>query len=100
VTRFADERICIVQGPTWATIAGVCTGADEVESLLFEARERVPAAQETVWWIGPSSQPPDLYERLQALGLERPSDDVPLVHALALTKEPDRSQGVDVRRIE
>ena len=41
VQRFADDRICILQGPTWAAVSGVCVGRDDVESLLAEVRERV-----------------------------------------------------------
>ena len=63
VERFADERICIIQGPTWAAVSGARVGDDEVEGLLAEVRERVPADKEAAWWIGPSARPRDLYER-------------------------------------
>jgi hypothetical protein len=100
VERFADERICILQGPTWASVSGARVGPDEAGSLLAEVRERVPADKDAVWWIGPSARPPDLYERLQALGLGEPRDRVSLLHALALTREPAKPAGVDVTRIE
>jgi hypothetical protein len=100
VERFADERICILQGPTWASVSGARVGPDEVEPLLAEVRERVPAENDAVWWIGPSAQPPDLYERLEALGLDEPRDRVSLLHALVLTAEPARPEGVDVTRID
>ena len=51
VQRFADDRVCILQGPTWASVSGVATG--DVEALVREVRERVPAEKEPVWWIGP-----------------------------------------------
>src|SRR5437867_2360424 len=89
VERFADERVCILQGPTWASVTGVNVGPGHVESLLAEVRERVPAEKEPTWWIGPSARPRDLHERLQALGLREPRDRVTLLHALALTHEPD-----------
>ena len=82
VERFADERICILQGPTWASVSGVRVGPNEVEPLLAEVRERVPAEKDAVWWIGPSARPPDVYERLEALGLGEPRDRVSLLHAL------------------
>jgi hypothetical protein len=101
VERFADERICILQGPTWASVTGVSVGAGDVEALLAEVRERVPAAKEPIWWIGPSARPPDLYERLLALGLDEPRDRATLLHALALTHEPEGApEDVAVRRIE
>jgi len=100
VERFADDRVCILQGPTWAAVSGVRVGRDDVESLLEEMRTRVPADKEPVWWIGPSARPPDLHDRLQALGLGEPRDRAPLLHALVLTEEPGRPEGIDVDRID
>lgn len=100
VERFADDRICILQGPTWASVSGPSVNANEVESLLAEVRQRVPAEKDALWSIGPSASPPDLYEQLQTLGLGEPRDRVSLLHALVLTGEPTESRGVDVTRIE
>ncbi len=100
VERFADERVCILQGPTWASISGVCVGHDDVESLLAEVRDRVPREKDPIWWIGPSAQPPTLDERLHAVGLREPRDRAPLLKAVALTQEPAAPEGVDVCRIE
>jgi len=100
VERFADERVCILQAPTWASISGVHVGAGEVESLLTEVRRRVRSRGAPVWWIGPAAEPSDLYERLQAFGLTLPQDRTPLLHALALTREPAAPAGVDVRPID
>jgi hypothetical protein len=100
VERFADERVCILQGPTWAAVSGVNVGGSEVASLLAEVRQRVPAEKDAVWWIGPSARPSDLYEQLESVGLGEPRDRVSLLHALALTDEPANPQGVVVRRIE
>ena len=101
VRRFAVERLCVLRGPTWASISGVSVGEDEVERLLAEVRERVPPDIDPIWWIGPNARPADLYERLRVLGLRDPADRATLVHGLALTEEPDAATtGVDVRRIE
>jgi len=101
VQRFADERICILRGPTWASVSAVSVGTNDVAALLREVRERVPADRDPVWWIGPSAQPRDLYERLQTLGLREPRGRGPLLHGLALTQEPSGApRGVEVRRIE
>jgi hypothetical protein len=88
VKRFADERICILQGPTWASVSGVSVDAGEVHALLAEVRERVPAEKEPLWWIGPSSRPPSLYDELRALGLREPRDRASLLHAVVLRHEP------------
>jgi hypothetical protein len=98
VERFADERVCILQAATWASVSGVSVDGAEVESLLAEVRARVPAEKDSIWWIGPSARPPDLHERLQALGLGEPRDS--LVHALVLVHEPAGAQGVSVCRVE
>jgi hypothetical protein len=100
VERFADERICILQGPTGASVSGAGVGPDEVEPLVAEVRQRVPAEKDAAWWIGPSARPPDLYDQLQTLGLGEPLDRVSLLHALVLTGEPARPQVVDVTRVE
>jgi Acetyltransferase (GNAT) family len=101
VERFADARVCILQGPTWASVSGVSIGEDEVEALVGEVRARVAAEKEPVWWIGPSARPRDLYERLAALGLAEPRDRVASLRALALAEAPaDSPVGVEVLRVD
>lgn len=96
VERFADERVCIVQGPTWAGVVDVHT--DDVEALVAEVRERVPAEKRPIWWIGPSCEPPDLYERLQELGFRLPQDRGDWLYAMATeTAPPAAPAGIDVR---
>ncbi|MFL5936167.1 MAG: GNAT family N-acetyltransferase [Gaiellaceae bacterium] len=98
--RYADERVCIIEGPTWAVVGGVHVDADGVEALLADIRRRVPPEKDAVWWIGPSARPRDLYERLQALSLGEPRDRTSLLHALALTREPAAPGDVEVDRIK
>jgi len=100
VERYADERVCIVHGPTWASVSGVDVDEHEVEALLADVRLRVPTEKDAVWWIGPSARPRDLYGRLQALGLDEPRDRVALLHALALTHEPAAPPSVHVTRVQ
>ena len=101
VDRYADERVCVIQGSTWAGVSGVRVAADDVEELLAEVRERVPAEKSLVWWLDPGTQPPDLHERLVALGLREPRDRGSLLHALACVDEPPPGPAyVDVRRVE
>ena len=101
VTRYQDDRVCIIEGPTWAGISSVRVAPAEIEALVHEVRERVPAEKEQAWWLGPSSEPPDLYERLVALGFREPRDRVGTLHAVALAEEPaPMPPGVTVRRVE
>jgi Acetyltransferase (GNAT) family len=101
VERFDDGRVCILQGPTWATIGAPDVDEDEVEALLAEVRGRVRAGNEAVWWLGPSARPSDIHDRLWDLGLREPLDRVPLLHALALTTAPtDAPPGVRIRPVE
>ncbi len=101
VDRFADERVCVIQGNAWAGVSGVNVEPDEVEALVAEVRQRVPPAKALVWWLGPDTKPPDLHERLVALGLREPRDRGSLLHALACVEEPPAGSGaVEVTRVE
>jgi hypothetical protein len=88
VTRYDDGRICIVQGPTFASVCAPKVADGEVEQLLADVREIADVAKRPSWWIGPSAQPTDIVERLKGLGVREPADRVPLVHALAVATEP------------
>lgn len=100
VERFADGRVCILQGSLWASVSGVSVAEEDVQALLTEVRRRVPPEKEPVWWIGPSARPSGLHEQLRALGLREPRDRVPVLHAVALTREPEpTAEDVEVCRI-
>ena len=100
VDRFADERVCVIQGTTWAGVSGVRVEAGDVEALLAEVRERVPAEKALVWWLDPDTRPVDLRDRLLALGLREPRDRGALLHALACVDEPPPGPvEVDVIRV-
>jgi hypothetical protein len=101
ITRFDDGRICILQGPNWASISAPNVGADDVDELLSLTRKLVPARKGAVWWLGPSAQPADLAARLRRAGLSEPRDRVTRLVALALTAAPEPGPpGVEVRRVE
>jgi hypothetical protein len=102
VTRFDDGRVCVIQGPTWASVSAPNVAAEEVAALLAETRRLIPAGKLATWWIGPSAQPTDVVERLEALGLQRPHDRVSRVVSLVRTEEPEQMTptGIDVRRVE
>lgn len=98
VARYDDGRVCVIQGLTWASVTGVDVTAGEVEAVLDEVRGRVPPEKNCTWWLGPSTRPADLPERLLALGLSEPLDRVPKVLALALADEPPAPpEGIEVR---
>lgn len=100
VEKFADERVCIVQGATWAAISGVNTTLDGLDDLVAEVRSRVPQDKEPTWYLGPSTRPANAHDELEQRGFRPPRDGHATIYALALTKEPEESEGVDVRRIE
>lgn len=101
VTRVDEGRVCLLQGPDWASVSAVDVEAEELEALRDEVRAAIPHGKQYAWWIGPSARPADAYERLRALGLVEPRDRVGTLHALALTDEPaPMPQGVVVRRVE
>jgi ribosomal protein S18 acetylase RimI-like enzyme len=99
VRRYADGRVCVLHGVGWASVSGPNVDADEVGALRDSVNALIPPDTPCVWWIGPSAQPADIFERLQALGLREPQ--VGLLRALALTEAPDDlPPRIDVRLIE
>jgi predicted N-acetyltransferase YhbS len=101
VSRFDDGRVCVVQGPSWASVSAPNVAGEDVQGLLEDVRALIPADKTTTWWIGPSARPADVVARLQALGLQEPSDRVARLHSLVRVEEPGRiPDGVDVRPVE
>ncbi|MGZ4292509.1 MAG: hypothetical protein ACXVQQ_07925, partial [Gaiellaceae bacterium] len=101
VQRFADERVCVIQGSVWAGVAGVRVGADDVEALIEEVRALVPPEKLTTWWLDPDTRPSGLDERLLALGFREPRDRGGVLHALACVEEPPVGpDDVAVTRVE
>ncbi len=88
MTRFADDRVCVVQGSVWASVSGVRVEADALEALVAETRALIPPGKAAGWWIDPDARPPDLHDRLLALGLAEPADGTGLLYSLACTVQP------------
>jgi hypothetical protein len=100
VSRFADERICIIQGPTWAGISGPRLREDELDEVIGLVHELVSADKRQAWWIGSSAQPENIIELLEARGF-RPAADGPELRAMALTSPPPETPpGIEVHRVE
>jgi hypothetical protein len=101
VHRFADERVCVLQGNTWAATLGVRVDAQDVTRLLAEVRERVAPEKSVTWWLDPDTRPGDLHEQLVGLGLTEPRDRGSVLHGLAcVTEPPPGPSEIDVRRVE
>jgi hypothetical protein len=98
VSRFDDGRVCVIHGPTWASVSAIDVAAGAVGALVDEVRALVPPAKHCTWWLGPSCKPADLPERLLEHGLT--VAEPPLVKALALVEAPPPvPHDVDVSRI-
>jgi hypothetical protein len=98
VSRFDDGRVCVVQGPLWASVCGIRVREEEVGALVAQVRERVAPNKRCTWWLGPSVRPSDLHEQLLEHGLV--VADVPFVHALALDRPPPPvPKDVEVREV-
>jgi hypothetical protein len=101
VTRTIDDRYCLIQGNTWAGVSDVRVAESEVERLVAEIRDRVPAQKTLVWWLNPETTPVDLPERLETLGFRIPDDRAGILYALACaTQPPEAPAEVSVRRVE
>ena len=86
--------------PAWTVAQRFRFAADELDEVRAEIHAHVRERGRTVlsWEVGSSAAPPDLADRLEALGLER--DEEFLRVGMALTSEPPAVPGVEVRRAE
>jgi hypothetical protein len=101
VTRFADDRVCVIQGRHWAGVSGVRIDASAVDALVAEVRALVAPEKHLAWWLDDETTPADLPERLQELGLRDPADGGRVVHALACMAEPPPPRpGIEVTPVE
>ncbi len=102
-SRFLTDRYCLLLGPTRSftsaqrlRLADVDSDVEEIRAL---AREHDHAG--LTWWLGPSTEPHDLYERLVELGGRPPRDGTPELTGMALTRPPEQGPPeVAVRPIE
>ena len=104
--RILDDRYCVLLGPvpSFTSVMRVRIQPHEVERTVAEVRELVAdrGHVKPVWWIGRSATPPDLSERLLALGF-RPNEEPgwePRCTAMALVEPPPAAAGVVARRVD
>ena len=98
---------CVVVDETgfpWAPAGGVHRirfDASNVEERVPELRAmfRERGRDEFTWWVGTSSTPDDLEDRLLGHGASPYSDD-PVIAAMISTSEPPEVAGFHVRRVE
>ncbi len=64
---------------------------EDVEADVAEIRALAAEHDhsETVWWLGPSSEPPGLYEQLVELGAGEPEDGISTLAGMAMTEPPE-----------
>jgi hypothetical protein len=101
VDRYVDDKVCIIEGNTWAGVAAIRVDADEVTALVNHVRERIPAEKSVTWFIDPDSRPADLETRLLDLGVEKAADGGYVVHALVCAEEPPNvDETIPIRKVE
>ena len=103
--RIATDRYSLLLGPTphFTSVQRVCCGAGDVAGTVDEVRRLVLAHghAEAIWWIGESSAPADLYERLLREGLRPPARRFKELLALAsATPPPEGPPDVEARPVE
>lgn len=106
--RVVTERFCVNLGatPTETVVQGVrCDGAD-VEELVAEVRALVRdrGHRQAIWFVGPSSRPPDLLAQLRRAGFEPTTTPPwePTYAAMIMTEPPTppADARITARRIE
>jgi GNAT superfamily N-acetyltransferase len=102
--RVLTDRYCLVRGPNpfFSEVQRPrLDGAVEETVAEIRALVRESGHRATIWWLGASATPPDLHDRLLALGLREPEDRVRELVALATATQPEPGpDDVEVRRVE
>ncbi len=84
------DRYSLLLGPTRLFTSVQRLRLADVESDVAEIRTLAAEHDHAgaIWWLGPSTEPPDLYERLLELGAAQPLDRTPELTAMATTQPP------------
>jgi hypothetical protein len=104
--RIVDDRFVLWMGrgdePSWNVAQRFRLQADEVQEVRAEIHELLRARDRTActWEIGTSATPPDLVDRLLALGLVD-DEPTPLAVGMVLTDPPAQAPSeIEVRRAQ
>jgi hypothetical protein len=100
--RVLTDRYCIFMGPTFTNVQRLRLAEEDADEAIAEIRAIVAERKRwprVDWWIGSSATPPDLAERLLALGFVREKG---LTVAMACLEAPPAAAeaGVVARRVE
>jgi hypothetical protein len=98
IERVDTGGYVVLHAPSWVAVSGVQVGEGDVDTTVRDVR-RLAGARPTIWWLGPSTQPPDLVARLEALGFRTPGDRVAELISMAALEPPEPAEA-DVRRVE
>ncbi len=106
LTRVLTDSYCVLLGPvtSFTLVMRLRLEAEHVAETISEIRQVISehGHRGANWWVGSSSTPSDLADRLQAHGFvpdERPGWE-PHATALVLANEPPTVAGVEARRVE
>jgi len=107
LTRILTDGYCLLLGPvpTFTSVSRLRLDPDTVSEAIAEVRAHVAQHEhrDAIWWVGPSSTPGDLADRLQTHGLvpdDRPGSDAHATTMVLVDEPPGPAAGVTARRIE
>ncbi len=91
--RFITDRYVLLLGntPHFTSVQRLRLAPDRIVQAVEEIRglQTAYGHHSGIWWLGPSTTPDDLEERLRGLGFVTPPDRVGLLHAMTCTEEPE-----------
>jgi GNAT superfamily N-acetyltransferase len=107
LTRILTDHYCLLLGPvpTFTSVSRLRLDPDTVSEAIAEVRAHVAQREhrDAIWWVGPSSTPGDLADRLQTHGLipdRRPGSDAHATTLVLVEEPPAPPGGVTARRVE
>ena len=98
VDRVVDPRFCLFWGESPSFVQRLRLAGESLEQAVEDVRALVRAKGRTraLWWVGTTSEPGDLAERLAALGLEEQPERIV---AAVLDREPTEAPAVATREV-
>jgi GNAT superfamily N-acetyltransferase len=107
MTRILTDRYCLLLGPvpSFTTVSRLRLDPDAISETIAEVRGHVAEHdhREAVWWVGQSSTPGDLADRLQTHGFvpdERPGSESHAATMVLVDEPPAAPDGIVARRVE